>query len=305
MPARREFLTTAFAALAGSSLLHPLRSIGAGPANSGATAVPNEAGLTIREVIDLIQAETPGAPFPDTVDTIKSGDRDQPVKGIVTTMFATDAVIDKTIRAGANFIIAHEPTFYNHPDETDWLEKDPVFQFKQQLLKTHNIVVWRFHDGIHAHRPDGIRMGVMDALGWIRYYSPDNPFLVTIPDAAFGELVLRVKKSLGIDKMRVIGDSKQIIKKVVLAPGSGGGRIQIGMIRQYQPDLIICGEINEWETSEYVRDARYSGQKISLMVLGHSVSEEPGMQWLVKWLTPKLPGVAITHIPSGEAFRTV
>jgi len=76
------------------------------------------AELTIRDVIDKLQADVPGAPFPQTVDTIKAGDWGQPVKGIVTTMFATDVVIEKTISLGANFIIAHEPTFYNHLDET-------------------------------------------------------------------------------------------------------------------------------------------------------------------------------------------
>ena len=93
---------------------------------------------TIQQVIDALLADIPGAPFPNTVDTIKSGDPTQPVKGIVTTMFATDAIIRNTISLGANFIIAHEPTFYNHTDETDWLSDDPVFRFKKNLLVLTN-----------------------------------------------------------------------------------------------------------------------------------------------------------------------
>jgi hypothetical protein len=61
-------------------------------------------------------------------------------------------------------------------------------------------------------------------------------------------------------------------------------------------------ELNEWETSEYVRDARYLGEKISLIVTGHAVSEEPGMEWLVPVLQQKAPGIPVTHIPSGDAF---
>jgi hypothetical protein len=49
------------------------------------------------------------------------------------------------------------------------------------------------------------------------------------------------------------------------------------------------GELNEWETSEYIRDQRASGGKTALLVLGHIVSEEPGLEWLVKWLQPQVP----------------
>ena len=270
--------------------------------SSGAAFGRAGAVMTIRQVIDALQADIPGAPFPKTVDTIKAGDPGQPVKGIVTTMFATDAVITKTIGLGANFIIAHEPTFYNHADETDWLGDDGVLKYKQELLNKHGIVVWRFHDGIHAHRPDGVRMGVMEALGWDKYYSADEPPLVELPAASLGEVIALVKGKLGIDKLKYIGDPAQSCRRIVLSPGAAGGRSQIGAIRKYDPDLFICGELNEWETSEYVRDARYQGKKTGLIVLGHAVSEEAGMQWLLRVLKEKAPGVLATHVPSEDPF---
>ena len=135
------------------------------------TDVNERPALTIQQVIDLILKEIPGAPFQQTVDTIKSGSAQQPVTGIVTTMFATVDVIKKTASAGANFIIAHEPTYYSHTDETGWLDKDAVYSFKRDLLTKHNIVVWRFHDYWHTYRPDGVLMGVLTKLGWEKYYN--------------------------------------------------------------------------------------------------------------------------------------
>jgi putative NIF3 family GTP cyclohydrolase 1 type 2 len=288
---RRKFLTTSLTALAASSIRLP-RAFAA-----------MSAGFTIQQVIDALLADIPGAPFPNTVDTIKSGDPKQPVKGIVTTMFATDAIIQKAISLGANFIIAHEPTFYNHTDETAWLGDDPVLKFKKSLLEKHGIVVWRFHDGIHAHNPDGIRMGVLQALGWDSYYDTAAPPLTALPSALpLAGLITLLKKSLAIDQLKYIGDLAQPCSRIVLSPGAAGGRNQIGWIEQYQPDVFICGELNEWETSEYIRDARYQGKKIALVVLGHSVSEEPGLQWLVPVLQKKIPGVPVTHLPSGDAF---
>ena len=43
--------------------------------------------LTIQQAIDTIIAAVPGAPFPDTVDTIKAGDATQEITGIIVTFW--------------------------------------------------------------------------------------------------------------------------------------------------------------------------------------------------------------------------
>ncbi len=316
---RRDFVTGVLATL-GAGIFHPFRGM-AGVSHPGMNdnglshvdglsfsqrpAVADAAGLSIQQVIDLILAEIPGAPFKQTVDTIKAGNPGQPVRGIVTTMFATDAVIDEAIRLGANFIIAHEPTYYNHLDETAWLADDKVYQYKRNKLDKNGIVVWRFHDYWHSYRPDGILMGVLVALGWDKYYDPAKPFVDNIPPASLEEIIKTAKQGLGIEKVKVIGDLSQVCKRILLTPGAAGGTAQIEGIRREEPDLIMCGELNEWETSEYIRDLRYQGGRTALIDLGHSVSEEPGMEWLVPWLQPKVKGVKVTHVASGEAFRFV
>jgi hypothetical protein len=99
------------------------------------------------------------SPIPNTVDTIKSGSADHVVTGIVTTMFTTVDTIKQAVKLNANFIIAHEPTFYNHTDNIDWVKDNSVVKQKQALLKKHNITVWRFHDYIHSLKPDLISYG--------------------------------------------------------------------------------------------------------------------------------------------------
>jgi putative NIF3 family GTP cyclohydrolase 1 type 2 len=265
-------------------------------------AMPN-AKMTIQQVIDLILTTIPGAPFQETVDTIKSGDGQQEVKGIVTTMFATIDVIKKAATLGANFIIAHEPTFYNHKDETPWLDNSDVFKYKNDLLKKHSIVVWRFHDYWHTHRPDGVLMGVLTKLGWQNFYTSENPRMVLIPAMSLEDLINHTKKSLGIRQVRYIGDSKQICKRIGLLPGAAGGRSHIELLQKEKPDVLIVGEVSEWETAEYVRDAQAIKLPMSLIVLGHSESEEPGMEWLVPWLKPKLKDIKVSHIPSHSPFK--
>lgn len=293
---RRKFLTTVTKAVGTSMVLtSPAFSLTL-PTNSVSAPV------TVGQVMDMILKTIPNAPFPKTVDTLKSGKASQQVTGIVSTMFATTEVIEKAIAAGANFIIVHEPTFYNHLDETEWLANDPVFQKKHELLEKNKIALWRFHDYWHSHRPDGIQKGMLSALGWEKYADANDQHILTLPSTTLAQLVSHAKTKLGIQQVRIVGDMKQSCQRVLLLPGAPGGRNQIMAIQKAKPDVVLCGEISEWETPEYVRDARQQGQKISLVVLGHIASEAGGMEWLVSWLKPQLPGIKISYIPSGNPF---
>lgn len=253
---------------------------------------------TVGQIMDLFIKEVPGAPFENTVDTLKAGSRDTAVTGIVTTMFPTLEVIQKAIVLKANFIIAHEPTFYNHLDETDWLQNDDVYRFKADLLKKHNVAIWRNHDYIHRFVPDGVRTGVVAQLGWGKYYEAKHPNMLIMPAVTLKALIQQVKEKLKINTVRYIGDLSQTCGKILLMPGAAGGKRQIEALRKEQPDVLLCGEIQEWETAEYVRDARTKGQKLTLIVMGHAVSEEPGAEFMATWLKAKLPAIPVTHLSS-------
>ncbi len=255
---------------------------------------------TVGQIMDLFMNEVPGGPMSQTVDTLKAGNRDIVVTGIVTTMFATIDVIRKAVNAKANFIIAHEPTFYNHTDKTDWLEQDPVFHYKQELLAKNNIAVWRNHDHIHRHEPDGVRTGVADLLGWRNYLVKGNERIAIIPAAPLGDIIEQVKKKMGIPTLRYIGDLKQSCSRILFNPGFNDGGNVITAIQREKPDLVMGGEMHEWEVPEYIRDARLSGQFVSLIIQGHAMSEEPGSEYMATWLRGKVTGIPVTHIPAGN-----
>lgn len=287
---RRKFVGNTLALVGAGSMMNTAYGFN----DSAATSV------TVQQIIDTVtKGITVGA---GTVDTLKAGKADTVVTGIVTTMFATVEVIRKAIDLKSNFIIAHEPTFYNHTDDVNWLQRDEVYRFKRDLLEQNNIAVWRLHDYIHSFRPDGVLTGVLQALGWEKYYDPSEPRMVKVPPLKLGELISLVKEKLSIETLRFIGDRNQVCERIAVFPGASGGRGQIGALSALKPDVMICGEVAEWETSEYIRDAQAMGRKQSLVVLGHARSEQPGMRWLKEWLQPKYPDLKITHIPSGSPF---
>ena len=292
---RRKFLSSCKSLIGSSVLLSSL----SGSSLAGSFAL----GITVKNVIDTILKEIPNAPFPKTVDELRSGSMNQIVTGIVTTMFPTLEVIEKTAKAGANFIIAHETPFYNNQDETDWLKDDDAYKHKIDLLNKHDIAIWRFHDHWHAHKPDGIIMGNLIKLGWEKYYDANNQRLLTLANPmTLKAIVSLAKEKLSIPSVRVVGNLNQNCKTVYMAFGYMDSKRQIAAIQELKPDVILSGETREWETVERVRDGILMGQKTSLIVLSHSVSEEAGMEYAAKWLQPKLPGLRITHIPSNNPF---
>lgn len=255
---------------------------------------------TIQQVIDLIIASVPGAPFDDTVDTFKCGDPTQEVTGIVTTFTASIDVLREAVKSGANLIITHEPTFYEHREQSDWIEGDSVLQAKRAFLAEHGLTVWRFHDSWHRHQPDGIITGMLKALGWETYQPHESWSPMVIPGMTLAKLVSTFKEMLGLPTVRVMGDPDQACERIALLVGAPGGEWQILAFQQWNVDVVICGETSEWQTCEYVRDAIALGQKKALVIVGHAKSEEEGMRYLSEWLQPKVPEIPITYLAVGD-----
>jgi putative NIF3 family GTP cyclohydrolase 1 type 2 len=261
-------------------------------------------GLTARQVIERIQSHV-GVPWrAETVDTFKAGDPDTKVTGVATTMMATYDVLVRAAAEGKNLIITHEPTFYTHQDKTDVLEKeaDPVWAEKEKFIREHHLVVWRFHDHWHMHRPDGITTGVVRQLQWQKFQSAARPNEFVVPEMTVGQLASQMKKRLGIEVVRVVGDPTLKVTKVGLAPGAGGPLGHRKLLQSDNVEVLAIGEVPEWETIEYVGDAWAEGRSKALILLGHIPSEQPGMEDCAGWLKGFVTEVPVGFVATKEPY---
>ncbi len=259
--------------------------------------------LTAAAAIHQIQQRYP-APVADTVDTIKAGDPATLVTGIATTFLDTMEVLKEANRRGLNLVITHEPTFYNHRDDTAFFANDPVYKEKLAFIEQHHMVVFRLHDEIHGTAPDHIAIGLLEALGWQGYAKANDPFHVTIPPVSLAALAKQLESKLNAKTMRVVGDPNLLITHIALAPGAAGLEEQVTGLRPDDVELLIAGEASEWETVEYVRDAKTQGRHKALILLGHQASEEPGMEKCTEDLRILFPRLRVEHIPAGNAMWT-
>jgi putative NIF3 family GTP cyclohydrolase 1 type 2 len=265
--------------------------------------------MTIRELVELIEQQVPGGLPPQTSDTFKSGDPSQLVRGVVITFMATLQVLERAVELGANLVITHEPTFYNNTDDpkvTAWLDGDPTYSAKKNLIQKRGITIWRFHDGCHKQKPDSILAGLIEKLGWKFDPASGRETVFVIEPQTAKSLAQFCKERLGIQRVRVAGDLDTVCTRVGILVGAWGGRPQIQLFQEANVDVVLCGESPEWETCEYVRDASHLMRKKALIVLGHANSEESGMEWISNWLRPMISrNIPITYLPAGDPFQYI
>lgn len=284
--------------VAGASLL--------GMALAATRAAAEEKKPTAREIVRAIQGHV-GIPWmKETVDTFKGGDPDTPVTGIAVTMMATMDVLQRAAANGENFVITHEPTFYNHLDLPEGMDaSDPVWKEKREFIEKHGMVVWRFHDHWHQRKPDGILAGMVHALRWENFQQEENPYLFTMPERTLEALATEVAKKLDSRVERIVGDPGMKVTRIAFSPGSAGFLRETRALEMDKVEVLLVGETREWETVEYAADAASEGRRKALIVIGHIPSEQAGMEECARWLRTFVKDVPIAFVPAKQPFWTL
>ncbi len=267
--------------------------------------------MTIKGIIDEVLKYHPDLGDMKTCDVIIGGNPDVECKGILVTIVPTVDIIMKAIEIGANFILVHEPTYYSGYDlDTEWLRGNAVYEEKKQLLIDYNIVIFRDHDHMHAHRPDSIFHYVTKQLGWEAYTLDSESQVIgyKLPEMTFDDLLDHVKKAMDVKKLRYIGDPNMTVSTVGfvghLLPSdktNWGNNKEVAASWQF--DVVIPGEIVEWTLPLYIKDAVSLNKSKGLILPGHFIQEEAGIKWAVKWLKPIIgDSIPMTFVQSGELF---
>lgn len=267
--------------------------------------------MTIQNIIDAILAYHPDIGDRRTCDVAVGGDTNVECTGILVSIAPTVAIVRKAIEIGANFIFVHEPTFFSgYDDECQWLEGNAVYEEKLALLRDNGIVVYRDHDHIHSHKPDGIFHYLIKQLGWAEYVVPGTREMeIVLPETTLGELVQHVKKAMCLEHIRYIGNPDAKVSKVGfcghLLPGPHTNWSNNDQVKaSWKYDVIIPGETVDWTAPLYYYDAALLGKNTGMIIPGHFVQEEAGMRWAHEWLRPLVgEELPITFVAAGDLFN--
>lgn len=241
----------------------------------------------------------------DTVDTVKCGDTDRELTKLVVTMFPTVEVIKKAAEWGAEMILCHEPTYFSDFDAP--LDTDTEVEIKKRALVTSTgIVIKRFHDHMHKTVPDMITEGGLHFLG-LKGKIEKTPFYASYiftseePVSAL-ELAKRFEDRLGARHVRISGERDKKSSVIAACFGMPGGVYQL--LRNPRVEIVLFGEAEsqDWQMSEYARDAAALGINKSFVAIGHSDSEKGGMMLLAERIAEAHPEIEVKHIDCGAPY---
>ena len=261
-------------------------------------------GMTGDDFIALLKSNVTCDWSEKTVDNFKEGDSKQEIKGIITTFMATQEVLRQAVAKGCNLIVTHEPTFYNHLDARDLLEEDQVYLEKLKFIRNNQLLIFRFHDHWHKTEPDGIYEGMVKELGW-QAFRTNHKMIYEIPSTTLGELAAFLRDHFKSTTIRLVGSAEFACSKIGLSVGAHGVENELGLLARDDVEVLIAGEVREWETVEYVRDAQIQGKAKALIVMGHADSEEAGMQYCAEWLKTFIAGIPVEHVPAGNPLQSI
>jgi putative NIF3 family GTP cyclohydrolase 1 type 2 len=263
-------------------------------------------GVTVLDVMN--QLAVPQGKLTESVDELLAGNPLTEVTGIVVSFMPTLSVIERVIARGSNLIVTHEGLYFSHQHGERLYGDSEVCREKMRRIEEAGLAVYRCHDYWHIVKPDGVTEGLVQSLGWGQYVLERKRIatLVELPSTTLLEVAEHLKVRLGISYVRAMGDPNQQVRRVAVLSGyRGGGPEVIPLIERTSPDLVIYGEGPEWETPEYVRDARYLGHARSLLVIGHAESESPGMAALADRLRNVFPMLRVDFEPDAPLFYVV
>ncbi len=258
--------------------------------------------MTAHEIIKSLCALAGEVSFTKTCDTVKAGDEDRAVTKVAVCMFATPNVIRQAVTFGAELLITHEPTYYDHMDVH---KNEAVENAKRKLLEDSGIVLWRYHDYAHAVHPDVINVGVADTLeldAKIEYIPGRDTvrFQMNTPITAL-ELAKILEDKLGIKHPRICGAYDIPSKNVSLMCGTPGGTFD--ELKSDGCNILLTGEACEWGIGEYARDAAELGFNKTLIIMGHIGSERDGMKYTAEMLRRLHPELDVKYLECGEVYR--
>jgi putative NIF3 family GTP cyclohydrolase 1 type 2 len=178
---------------------------------------------------------------------------------------------------------------------------DPVYAGKNDFIATHKLVVFRLTQHWNQRKPDPRAQGLATSMGWTKYKAGDDGLRYDVPAVTLETLAGQLKKTLGTrGGIRVIGDRATTVRRIGLLPGYTP--IQASIALMPAVDLIVAGEVQEWESATYAQDVVFAGLKKGFISIGRVVNEAPGMQVCAEWLKTIVPEVPVRFVPAGDPY---
>lgn len=256
--------------------------------------------MKAREIREYFRQHADWVNWEKSVDTFKMGDPDVEVESAAVLWMLTLEALDEVKALGADLVVTHEPTFFDHFDDVTQVAADPVYLNKRKALEEAGVTVLRIHDSWDSFPEIGIGASLAKLLDLTEVASAGRNYkCYSMTRRTLDAFAANVCDKLGMDAVGVMGDGSRKVERVGLSFGAIGGIPSMQKFLSMDPDVIVAGELCNWRDIRYLQDAR-----CPLILTDHAASENPGMRSLAQFLTRQF-AIKATYVDVPSPFKTL
>ncbi len=186
--------------------------------------------MKISEIIEILE-EWADPCLMDDWDNggLQYGSIDQEVKGILIALDVTEEVLEYAIKSGSNLIISHHPLIFKGIKDLSLSTHQGRMAYK--IIK-NDIGIYCAHSSLDL-APGGVNdvlaneFGILNSIP-LRVYEKSSHYGILgygrvgdIESVDLETLAKRVKEKLGVEVLRVYGETKDPITRLAVCGGSG------------------------------------------------------------------------------------
>lgn len=261
--------------------------------------------MRVSELRGRLWAKFPELVRERTVDQIICGP-DQEITGVAVCWMPYLATLREAAALGANLVVAHEPTFFDHYELREQ-PADPRLALakadKLREIEALGLTVLRCHDVWDAVAGEGVAdqwsrfLGLNDVVEQDRYMRVHR-----VDPAPAREVARRIAQRTaprGQATVGLYGDPDRVVSRVGVGTGcySNPARFQeLGAEMAVAVDDIV----RAWIDGEWAMDTGYP-----ILVVNHGVSEDCAMHTLAEAVRRELGSVPVRLIRQGCSYLEV
>jgi dinuclear metal center YbgI/SA1388 family protein len=238
------------------------------------------------EIINFIEFLAPLTLGSDNDNSgLQYGDKNKSILKLGISYEKDLKTIKKALDEKCDMLITHRPLYL--PQRFPRKE-NRILNKIENLLKESEMVIYSAHENLDL-APDGIADTIAEKLK-LKNIIRDGQLRVGETNTRFRDLIKFVNKCLKPQFILHIGNSKKIIKRVGVVPGTALDISDIEKCLKYKVDCYISGDTDDFGL-RYGRDCN-----INLICIGDYPLEKPGLLKLKYKLHKKFPQLNIKFI---------
>lgn len=257
--------------------------------------------LTAGGILHDLIARSPWVNPATTVDTVKHGRPDKPVRRVAVCWYPALATLQEAASLGCDAVFTHEPLWWEHFDKPGGFQQQKPGLPRWRLLEESGMTVIRLHDTWDNWPVIGIRDSFARGLGLSQFIAEDQTRWHAVYELPrpqklrdFARDIAQRVQPLGQDGVEVMGNPDMLVHRPAIGVGCGHPRED--MIAQGSDVLIVC-----YDGAWYWRDRqRFAEQGVGVIAMEHGTTEMWGLEAMAEYLRHTYASLEVHYLQSHE-----